>query len=144
MGNLVLIPLITAACHLLPHWVPVPGGRASGYDCSARSAVKHGTVRVDEALQEPDLTLTINKAFYRLAQNATAECGPSCRFFYGTIGNQCLAVAQSAQFTGLGSFMGRETTKAQAEATALRDCRDEVGQPGVECRIILSECPPGL
>ncbi len=135
------VPLITVACHFNPE-ISYP--RANGYDCVAAKAAKHDRVVVDSQLSDLERTLVINRAFNRLALSATADCGPSCRFFYGTMGGQCLAIAQSARFTGLGSFMGRELTREDSEATALRDCRDYVGTPGEECRIIVSECPQGI
>lgn len=135
------VPMIAIACHFNPE-ISYP--RANGYDCITAKTAKHGRVVVDSQLSDLERTFTINRAFNRLALSATTDCGASCRFFYGTMGGQCLAIAQSARFTGLGSFMGRELTRQEAEATALRDCRDYVGTPGEECKIIVSECPQGM
>lgn len=134
-------PLLAIACHLEPAFSP---RRANGYDCTVSSAIKQGTVAYPSHASDDERLLRRNRAFYRLALEAERACGSSCRYFYGTLGAQCLAVAQSPQFTGLGSFMGRELTQADAEATALQDCVEFVGQPGTECRIVLSVCTDPL
>ena len=130
-------PLLAIACHLEPG---LSDRRANGYDCTVSSAVKRGVVVYSSGSSDDERLLRRNHAFYKLALAAESACGSDCRYFYGSLGAQCLAVAQSARYTGLGSFMGRETTQAEAEETALQDCVEFVGQPGSECHIVLSVC----
>jgi hypothetical protein len=136
-----IVPLIALACHFNPD---MGYRRANGYDCVAANGVAQGSVTLRTDMTEVERILTTNRAFSRLSYEADARCGADCRFFYGTHGSQCMAVAQSERYTGLGSFMGRQRTRAESEATALSDCRDFVGQPGRECKIIVSQCPPGV
>ncbi len=138
---LFYVPLIAIACHLNPD---LGYRRANGYDCVAARAAAQGGVTLDTRMSDIERMIVTHRALSRLSAEAEQKCGGSCRFFYGGQGLQCLSIAQSERYTGLGSFMGRETTKADAEATALRDCRDFVGNPGTECTIIMTECPPGV
>jgi hypothetical protein len=131
-------PVMAIACHFNG---PDNGQRANGYDCSVSWAARQGAFQYDDQMSSDEILLRRNHAFYQVAQAAERACGSDCRYFYGTLGYQCLAVAQSAQFTGLGSFSGQETTLEQAEATALRDCRDFVGEPGAPCKTIIGVCP---
>jgi hypothetical protein len=90
--------------------------------------------------------MLIEHAYLSLSFKATDRCGgPAvCRGAYGVLGAQCLAIAQSAFYSGFGSFEGRELTRKDAEATALENCEQHVGQPGQACSIVISACPPGV
>lgn len=129
------VPMIAVACQF-----PAPA-RASGYDCAAASGKAHGGVELDDRMSSTEITLIMQEEFRRIAAVANDRCGrDTCRFFFGVEGKQCLAIAQSPTFTGLGSFLGKEQSREDAEHTALVDCQRHVGTPGAACTIIESEC----
>lgn len=55
--------------------------------------------------------------------------------------HQCLAIAQSKRYTGLGSFQGRQTTQAGAEQDAMDYCEQNLKPAGDSCQITVSACP---
>lgn len=132
----ITLPMITVACVAFQD-------RASTFDCMRNYVAKEGSVTYDTEWSEVDRAIVIRQAYVALTRPAVAECGGRnvCRAAYGVIGYQCIAIAQSPFFSGFGSFMGKETTQAQAEATAIQDCEEHVGDPGAACEIVVSRCP---
>lgn len=135
------VPIISISCHFNPS-PSYP--RKNGYDCTEVRSSATSKVSLNTNASELENTLRRSEALAELSRQTDAACGSTCRFFYGGWGHQCLAVAQGAYFTGLGSFLGRETTRRDAEATALRDCDKFVGNKGDKCRVLFSECATGI
>ncbi len=137
-ATLVEQPVMAIACHFLDG---DNSQRANGYDCATKWAARQGEFKYDDQISYDEFLMRRNAAFQQVAQAANEACGADCRYFYGTLGYQCLAVAQSERFTGLGAFTGQETTLADAEATATYACQNFVGEPGAPCKIIIGVCP---
>lgn len=132
------VPLLSFACHFDGTFTTP---RVNGYDCKHKFAVHSGGINLDpNEISHLEMTLQISKAHSRVSKVAEIKCGHSCRFFFGGWGAQCLAVAQSRRYTGLGAFTGREVSQLDAERSALRDCETFVGVPGERCEIVISEC----
>lgn len=137
-GAPVQQPLLAIACH----WDPTPNPkRANGFDCSVSHGVAERRFDYDTQMSENEFLLRRNNAFRKVALSAASQCGSDCSFFYGSLGHQCLAVAQSRYYTGLGSFQGKEKTKADAERSALDFCNEHLTHADDDCRIIVSVCP---
>jgi hypothetical protein len=139
----VTVPIIAVACKAF-------ADRASTFDCASASAVRDGSVTFEADTTEADQRILLRKEYLRLSALATEDCGGAdlCRGAYGVFGEQCIAIAQSSFYSGFGSFMGKETTQTDAEATAVRDCRLAAEACGVDgdadCQVLISRCPAGI
>lgn len=127
------VRMIAIACHAFTYQT------ASLHDCSL-NGVAHGAVYLPYGIEEPETSMRIGAEWKKVAKAAEAACGPSCHVFFGGVGDQCLAVARSAYYTGLGAFTGREVTRADAERTAVEACETHVGSPGAACSVVVSTC----